>query len=368
MMMNEALPIIIAFLLSVCFGFVFIPGILNFCKEKNIYDIPNQRKVHKTLVPRLGGLAFVPAITLSIIVAVGVMSVGFTEPKIQVSLWSMAFLASLLLVYATGVVDDLIGLNAHVKFAVQVITACALPLCGLYVNNLYGFMGIHEVPYWLGFPLTVFIIVFIDNAMNLIDGIDGLAAGLSILALLGFLFVFGNAQLIPYAVIVASAIGILIPYMRFNIWGKAEQNRKIFMGDSGSLTLGFILGFLFVKSAMHNPPLMAASPERFVLAYSLLVVPVFDVVRVVLHRLRTRRPLFSADKNHIHHKLMRLGMTQHQALIFILALAIAYVTINLLLFPLVSITGIVLIDVATFTLFQLLLTRKVERKELKIAA
>ena len=119
---------------------------------------------------------------------------------------------------------------------------------------------------------------------------------------------------------------------------------------------------------MHNPPLMAASPERFVLAYSLLVVPVFDVVRVVLHRLRTRQPLFSADKNHIHHKLMRLGMTQHQALIFILGLAVAYVGMNLLLFPLVSITGIVLIDVATFTLFQLLLTRKVERKELKIAA
>ena len=178
MMMNEALPIVIAFLLSVCFGFVFIPGILNFCKEKNIYDIPNQRKVHKTLVPRLGGLAFVPAITLSIIVAVGVMSVGFTESKIQVSLWSIAFLASLLLVYATGVIDDLIGLNAHVKFIVQVITACALPLCGLYVNNLYGFMGIHEVPYWLGFIFTVFIIVFIDNAINLIDGIDGLAAGL----------------------------------------------------------------------------------------------------------------------------------------------------------------------------------------------
>ena len=318
MMMNEALPIVIAFLLSVCFGFVFIPGILNFCKEKNIYDIPNQRKVHKTLVPRLGGLAFVPAITLSIIVAVGVMSVGFTESKIQVSLWSIAFLASLLLVYATGVIDDLIGLNARVKFIVQVITACALPLCGLYVNNLYGFMGIHEMPYWLGFILTVFIIVFIDNAINLIDGIDGLAAGLSILALLGFLLIFGKAQLTPYAVIVASLIGILIPYMRFNVWGKAEQNRKIFMGDSGSLTLGFILGFLFVKSAMHNPPLMSASPARFVLAYSLLIVPVFDVVRVILHRLRIRQPLFNADKNHIHHKLMRLGMTQHQALIFIL--------------------------------------------------
>ena len=140
------------------------------------------------------------------------------------------------------------------------------------------------------------------------------------------------------------------------------------MGDSGSLTLGFILGFLFVKSAMHNPPLMTGSPTRFMLAYSLLVVPVFDVVRVILHRLRTRQPLFNADKNHIHHKLIRLGMTQHQALICILGLAVAYVAVNLLLFTTISITAIVLIDVAVFTVMQLLLTRKVERKELKIAA
>lgn len=368
MTIYEALAIAVAFLLSVCFGFVFIPGILNFCKEKNIYDIPNQRKVHKTLVPRLGGLAFVPGITLSIIVAVGVMSVGFTESKIQVSLWSVAFLASLLLVYAIGVVDDLIGLNARIKFTVQIITACTLPLCGLYINNLYGFLGIHEVPYWLGFPLTVFVITFIDNAINLIDGIDGLAGGLAMLALMGFCFIFGHAQLMPYAIVVVSLIGVLIPYMRYNIWGKAEQNRKIFMGDSGSLTLGFILGFLFVKSAMHNPPLMTGSPTRFMLAYSLLVVPVFDVVRVILHRLRTRQPLFNADKNHIHHKLIRLGMTQHQALICILGLAVAYVAVNLLLFTTISITTIVLIDVAVFTVMQLLLTRKVERKELKIAA
>lgn len=366
--MNVALPILIAFLLSVYFGFVFIPTILNFCKAKNIYDIPNQRKVHKTLVPRLGGLAFVPAMTLSIVVAVGVMSVGFTAPKIQVSLWSMAFLASLLLVYATGVVDDFIGLSARVKFVVQAVTACALPLCGLYVNNLYGFMGINEVPYWLGFPLTVFIIVFIDNAMNLIDGIDGLAAGLALIALLGFLFIFSEARLTPYAVVVAALIGILIPYLRFNVWGKAERNRKIFMGDSGSLTLGFILGFLFVKSSMHNPPLMEASPMRFLLAYSLLIIPVFDVVRVILHRLRIGQPLFEADKNHIHHKIMRLGMTQHQALIIILGLALAYVAMNLLLFSVLPITAVVLIDVATFTTLQLVLTRKVERKELKLAA
>ena len=229
-------------------------------------------------------------------------------------------------------------------------------------------MGINEVPYWLGFPLTVFIIVFIDNAMNLIDGIDGLAAGLALIALLGFLFIFSEARLTPYAVVVAALIGILIPYLRFNVWGKAERNRKIFMGDSGSLTLGFILGFLFVKSSMHNPPLMEASPMRFLLAYSLLIIPVFDVVRVILHRLRIGQPLFEADKNHIHHKIMRLGMTQHQALIIILGLALAYVAMNLLLFSVLPITAVVLIDVDTFTTLQLVLTRKVERKELKLAA
>ena len=153
------LPIIGSFLLSACCGFLFIPALLRFCKQKNLYDLPSLRKVHHT------------------------MTSNTMNGKIQISLWSMGFLLSLLLVYAAGIVDDIIGLNANIKFFIQIVAASILPLCGLCINNLYGLLGIYEVPACIGIPLTVFVIVFIDNAINLIDGIDGLAASLSLIAL-----------------------------------------------------------------------------------------------------------------------------------------------------------------------------------------
>lgn len=362
-MKNDLLPTLIAFGVSLGFGWIFIPAILNFCKERHLYDIPNQRKVHRVLVPRLGGIAFVPAMALAMVVSVAVMSIGLHEGKVEMSLWSVAFLASLLLMYAVGVVDDFIGLDAPVKFLVQTVTACTLPLCGLYINHLYGFLGIYELPYWVGMPLTVFVIVFIDNALNLIDGIDGLAASLSIIALAGFFCIFTVEGLTVYGILIASLVGVLIAYLYFNIWGKAEKNRKIFMGDAGSLTLGFILGFLFVKATMDNRPLMTGSAARWVLAYSLLVVPVFDVARIILHRLRFGQPLFQADKNHIHHKLMRAGCSQHQALIVILGLQLGVVFLNLSLFRHIGITWVVLIDVVLFTALQTALTRRLTNRK-----
>jgi len=180
-------------------------------------------------------------------------------------------------------------------------------------------------------------------------------------------FIFQREKIWVYCILIAGLMGVLIPFLYHNIWGKQEKNQKIFMGDSGSLTLGYILGVLMIKFCMYNPNVMPYQKGAILLSVTLLLIPTFDVFRIIIVRLLHRKPLFKADKNHIHHKLMRLGMTQHQALIFILGLAVAYVALNLLLFPAVSITCIVLIDVATFTFIQLLLTRKAERKKMKIA-
>ena len=242
------------------------------------------------------------------------------------------------------------GLKATSKFAVQIATACLLPFAGLYVNNLYGLFGIHEIPYWVGVPLTVFIIVFIDNAINLIDGIDGLAAGLSLLALAGFLayFKYHGVYVYTYTIIIAGMMGALVAFAYFNLFGKPERNTKIFMGDSGSLSLGFTLGFLAVKCTMDNNNIWPYRPEAIIVPLTLLIVPTADVVRVTLFRLRHHKPLFSADKNHIHHKLMRTGLNQHQALICILVLAAWYVAMNSLLYMVLPITYIVLIDVVFY--------------------
>lgn len=347
------LLITLAFAISLVCGFIAIPVILDYCKSKRLYDIPNARKVHKSLIPRLGGVAFMPSMLLAFMIAIFLWEQENHAPKVEMSLWSLYFLIGLLLIYATGVVDDLIGLSANIKFVVQILAAIILPMAGLYLNNLDGLFGLYEIPFWLGAPLTVFIIVFVCNAMNLIDGIDGLSASLSEIALLGFLMAFFREGMFVYCVLIAGLMGVLVAYLYFNVFGKAEKNRKIFMGDSGSLTLGFILSFLFVKLSMDNPHVMHYDPINMPFAYSLLLVPTFDVVRVVIHRIRTHRPLFDADKNHIHHKLMRMGLTMHQTLFAILGIAVAFLIINYALYTEIGITVMFVADIALYTLLAL---------------
>ena len=339
-----------AFVLSALIGFVMIPQIMNYCKRKKLYDIPNERKVHKNAIPRLGGIIFMPSMLLAFLLSLVVLRQVTGEDPITISLWTSTFLVSLMLIYAVGTVDDIFGLGARTKFTVQIAAAVLLPVSGLYINDLYGFLGIHELPFWAGAPLTVFIIVYIDNAINLIDGIDGLAGGLAFLALGGFLACFLREGLFSYCVLIAGLMGVLVPYLYFNLLGDPKKNRKIFMGDSGSLTLGFILGFLFVKFAMHNPVVMTYHKDGLILSITMLIVPMFDVVRVVLVRLRYGRPLFDADKNHIHHKLMRTGMTQHQALMTILTLALSFAALNIVMVFVmeVELTYVLLIDVLLF--------------------
>ncbi len=354
----------LAMVVSALCGLLMIPQIMDFCKSKNLYDIPNARKVHKNAVPRLGGISFMPSMLVAFVLAITIMNKMTDTNQVTLSLWTCCFFISLLLIYGVGIIDDLIGLNAKTKFAVQIVAASLLPFSGLYINNLYGFLGIHEIPFWLGAPLTVFIIVFIDNAINLIDGIDGLAGGLSFLALSGFLYCFLSEGMITYSILIAGLMGVLLSYLYFNIFGDAAKNRKIFMGDSGSLTLGFILGFLFVKYAMYNPNVMPYHKDGLMISITMLVVPMFDVVRVVIIRLRHRRPLFDADKNHIHHKLMRAGLTQHQALVTILALAICFTVINTVLTFVgdIGLTYVLLVDILVFFLFNYMVNKVVLQK------
>lgn len=362
-MQHYILIVLGSFVLSATAGFVFIPLILNFCKSRRLYDLPNRRKVHHNPVPRLGGVAFLPSMLIAFIISMAVMSAQGEGGIISINLWSMGFLLSLLLIYVTGIIDDIIGLGAKVKFVVQIVAASVLPACGLYINNLYGLFGIYAVPFWAGTVITVGVVVLIVNSMNLIDGIDGLCASLSIIALGGFFYCFWREEIAVYCILISALIGVLIPYLYFNIFGKSERNRKIFMGDAGSLTLGYILGFLFVKFSMDNPTVMNFSAYRIALAYSLLIVPVFDVFRVIIHRLRLHKPLFTADKNHIHHKLIRAGLSQHEALLSIIVLEVFFVVFNYLSFKPLGITSMVIADVALYTVFQMLLTLYIERRE-----
>lgn len=340
-----------AFILSLICGLVFTPLILDFCKRKKLYDIPDERKVHKNAVPRLGGISFFPSMMMAFVIFLAYFTF-IHEGQVPINIWSASFIVGLAMIYTTGIIDDMIGLQAPTKFAAQIITACLLPMTGLYINNLYGLFGIHEISAYIGIPLTVFMIVFIDNAINLIDGIDGLAASLSILALVGFLayFIQYGVFVYTYSILAAGMIGALIAFCNFNIFGKAERNTKIFMGDSGSLSLGFTLGFLAIKCMMDNTNIWPTRSEAILVPLTLLFVPAIDVVRVTLYRLFHHKPLFDADKNHIHHKLMQAGMNQHQTLLFILGLALCYIPLNIWLFDYITITAILAIDIVLYSI------------------
>ena len=357
---------LLAFIASAISGFILIPLIMNFCKRKKLYDIPNERKVHHNAVPRLGGISFMPSMMLAFILAILVMG-RMTGKDLHVSLWWICFLVSLVMIYAVGLVDDLVGLTARSKFAVQIVAASLLPFSGLYINHLYNFLGIGDIPFWVGALLTIFMIVYIDNAINLIDGIDGLAAGLSFLALGGFLACFVHFRLITFCVLISGLMGVLVPYLYFNICGNPEKNKKIFMGDSGSLTLGFILSTLFVKLAMSTPRAATIRREGLTLAITMLVVPMFDVARVVIVRLMHHRPLFEADKNHIHHKLLRMGLSQHQTLFTILLMAIFFGLLNItLVFSLgQTLTTVLVLDIILYIAFNYIIDFFIRRKGLK---
>lgn len=367
-MENSIILILSAFVISTACGFIIIPHIVNFCIKKNLYDIPNARKVHKNAIPRLGGICFLPCTLIAFIFGIAILNQLTGQRQITIGTWSVMFLISLSLIYIIGIVDDIVGVRPRTKFAVQIIAASLLPLSGLYINNMYGMFGIHELPFWVGAPLTVFVLVFIDNAMNLIDGIDGLSGGLALLSLTGFLLCFMHEGIYTYAILIAGLMGVLTAYLFFNIWGKPEKGHKIFMGDSGSLTLGFILGFLLIKFAMHNPNVMPYHNNSLLITYTLLIVPCFDVVRVIITRLKNRHPIFKADKNHIHHKLMRAGMSQHQALVTILLLAATFIVLNKALRPVMKSDLIVLTDILVYTGFQLVTDIFIRKNERRLTA
>ena len=339
----------LAFVISVFVARLIIPRILIISLRKKLFDIPDARKIHKRAIPRLGGVSFFPTILFSCCLVLAFRSLtGYNISDLQVSyvLPECLFLiCGMTLLYLTGIADDLIGVRYRQKFVVQILCACFLPISGLWINDLYGLFGVHVISAWVGIPFTVLTIVFITNAVNLIDGIDGLASGLSSVALLVFGVLFIEKGLWMYSIIAFSTFGVLVPFFYYNVFGSVERARKIFMGDTGSLTLGYILSFLAVKYSQNNLVVTSYTEGAFVIAFSTLIVPSFDVIRVVMLRIRNGKSPFEADKNHIHHKFLAMGFTPRKALITILLISCSFSAINIFFMPWVNNTVMLIGDI-----------------------
>lgn len=333
-----------------------LPWLLTLCYKFGIYDLPTERKVHKNGIPRLGGVVFVPAMLIGVVVTVTMMNYnGLLVPEtIHTSSVVIAIGAGLL--YFIGIVDDLIGVSAWMKFFLQIIAALSFPLCGLYLNSFYGFFGIETIPDWLSYVITVIITILIINAYNLIDGIDGLAAGLAIIALSVYGYLFYGLDTDFFVITCASIVGVLVAFLFYNVWGDADKKRKTFMGDSGSLFLGVVLSYFTMKYAMYNSATLPYRPDGLLVAITAVIVPCFDLCRVAICRIRRHQSIFHADKTHLHHKFLAAGLTMSQTLLAILILQVSFLALNFTLFHLrVGLEWILLADVLIYVVINVVL-------------
>ena len=363
--MQTSLFLLFGFLFAVSLGMVIIPRILVISHKKRLYDVPDARKVHTMPVPRLGGLSFFPVILMSMFLVIGFRLYFWDMGSSSLSfnmLYEYLFLfVGMTLLYLVGVCDDLVGVGYRYKFAVQIVSALLLVLSGNWFGSLGGLFGVYSVPAWVGIPVTVFIVVYITNAINLIDGIDGLASGLCSIALSVLSVIFFIRMQYVYALLAICTLGVLMPFWCYNVFGNANRGHKLFMGDAGSLTLGYVISFLIIHQCVSNQVSPELPNPYMVIAFSTVLVPLLDVIRVVLHRLRNHRNPFLPDKNHFHHKLLRTGMRVRMVMVTILCVSVFFVVLNVLLAMKVNATYLLLLNLVLWSILHLTINRFITR-------
>lgn len=315
------LPTLMAFL-----GTLWIhPKILKIAIMKNIVDNPDARKLQRVPVPVMGGVA----VFFGIIIGICSSQMMFDEPKVF-----MLIMAMLIMLYV-GTMDDVIDLTPTIRFIIEIIIIAWL----IYVNrasidNFWGLWGVSDIPLWLSCPLTVFAAVGIINAINLIDGVNGLSSGFCFMASTLFAIIFymsGNAVM---TIIAISAAGAIIPFFLHNVFGNST---KMFIGDGGTLVIGTMMS-IFIINILHQGSSCAifAKNGMGLIAFTLAVlsIPVFDTLRVMSTRIMKRKSPFHPDKTHLHHLFLELGFSHIGTTVSILTINFLVVAVWFLAYKL----------------------------------
>lgn len=328
--------VIIVLIITLALSLSLTPLMIRLAPVLGALDKPNERKVHQGLMPRLGGLAIYLAFVC------GVLLLDKTTDLFAGSSVLIYLLLSCGLVVACGFVDDIINISPKIKLLIQVAAALLFIQGGAYVDFITNpFTGGQISLGFLGIPVTVLWLVGISNAVNLIDGLDGLSAGTSAIAALTMAFVCwtqGNLAIAFLALILAMAI---LGFLRYNF-----NPARIFMGDCGSLFLGFALAALAVMGLSK-----AATTISIFIPFLILGIPVFDTFFAVIRRLSLRRPIMEADKGHLHHQLLALGLNQRQTVLCIYGVNILMGSAAILLAVLTAPQAILVLLLVTVLIF-----------------
>lgn len=309
-----------AFLVSV----FAIPSIISVSHKKKLLDEPDNRRVHFTNTPRLGGLAIFAGFFTSI------MIFGGLNDGIQ------HLLAGCFILFFVGVKDDIVSVSAFKKFFIQILAAGIVMFMGdIRISNFQGIFGIYELEYGISYGFTFLVLIGITNSINLIDGLDGLAGSIIFLASATFGIVFFQNNNMEWAIVSFALVGAILGFLRYNIY-----KAKIFMGDTGSLICGFVVSVLAIKFVEFQS--IEVSPSATI---AILIIPIFDTIRVFSLRIINGLSPFVPDKNHIHHVLLRMGLSNTDTLMY---LVISNLTIVIFVFIFHSLGNLILISIIGF--------------------
>lgn len=320
--------ILIKILLSVVLCLMITPLVRMISFKVGAVDVPNKRRMNTTVMPSMGGVAIYLTFFLVII---------FLQPIPRNT--SIPIFLSATIVVITGMIDDIKEISPKMKMlGLTIASILVIVLNDLVVSQInIPFFGDILLPYWIGFPATIIWILAITNSINLIDGLDGLASGISIIALvtMGIISIFflESGSLVA-SIMIFTLIGSIFGFLPYNF-----NPAKIYLGDTGALFLGFMISVMSLFG-LKNVTLIS-----LIIPIVILGIPITDTIYAMLRRKLNRMPISSADKNHMHHRLMSLGLTHKQTVLVIYLVASIFSMIALL-YPLSTLLGSVLITIA----------------------
>lgn len=336
---------ILSFLVACFVAVIAIPVLIKISELKSLMEKPGERRSHSTPTPTFGGIAIFAAVLIAYFLWPSIDQTDVYRTNLSV--------AGMTILFFIGIKDDLVGIDPNKKILFQVLAALILIFFGdLRVDYLYGILGFHHIEEMVSVLLTCFIFIALTNAINLIDGIDGLAGGIATIASGTFGAWFLLTNHFAMACLAFTLAGALVGFLRFNF----SKTSKIFMGNTGSLIIGFMLAFFAVRFVNLNASFRFEPTAFFnapIIAIVILIIPIFDTLRVFLVRILAGRSPFSADRNHMHHILLDNGLSHLSATAVLCGASLLNTVLFFLFHRNISNTESLLILGGLFTLYMM---------------
>lgn len=319
--MLYSLTPILAFFTAFIITYFSVPAIIRLSLVKRLYDVPDARKKHAARISPLGGIAIFGGMIISFVF----FSAHLSNPALN------SVLAALFILFITGVKDDLYPLTPYKKLIGQIITVLIVVFQGdIRLESFYGLFEIHELPYWVSVALSIFFFLAIVNSFNFIDGINGLSSSIGILISLTYALWFYYLDEHLFLILSLSIAGSQLAFLRYNL-----IDAKIFMGDSGSMIMGFLAALLtiyFLQANERSSEVLLLHIDAMLFSFAVIIIPVIDTLRVVFLRVFIlKRSPFAADRNHIHHALLDIGLNHWQATLSLVLVNIFFIVFTYLM-------------------------------------